>query len=225
MALPGWEPRRVVEGGVDTLADLAREFIFQPIAEMRVDYAFSFANQWLDVAECLRSRGLLRRLHFEDLGTPRYGRTMSNANVIEEVEYKTARPGTVRFQVAEYMKAHATSPMLSVLAGSRRSSLRTASRPACPMLGGSTSGASRTATPPAWSRCSSGASRIPSRSSNWTEHSNWSPPQTHADGRSMVTISTACRRSLPAFGWAGFDPWPGPGDRQRYGSDEVEGDG
>ena len=38
----GWNRKRVVRGGVETLADLAREYIFEPIAEVKVDYAFSF---------------------------------------------------------------------------------------------------------------------------------------------------------------------------------------
>jgi len=78
---PGCGIGRVVEGGVDTLADLAREFIFEPIAEVKVDYAFSFTNQWLDVAESLLSRGLLRRLHFEELEPS--GRVTPTVSVFE----------------------------------------------------------------------------------------------------------------------------------------------
>ena len=117
----GWDRKRVVRGGVETLADLAREFIFEPIAEVKVDYAFSFTNQWLDIAENLQSRGLLRRLHCERLEaaqtseqTPAPVPLRTGSRLEDETRGAAPAPDSVQIMI--------DNPDEPTSAGSRRSS-------------------------------------------------------------------------------------------------------
>jgi|SRR5208337_3419620 len=79
MELYPWHSRRK-QGGVETPADLARRFVFEPIAELEVGHVFSFSKPWLEVAERLG----LRQVHpREVLSQNKAGHVLSTVSVFE----------------------------------------------------------------------------------------------------------------------------------------------
>lgn len=78
MELYPWHSGRL-DGGVNTPADLARRFIFEPIAGLEVQYVFSFSRPWLAVAQRLG----LKRLRYEVLSHNSAGNVLSTVSVFE----------------------------------------------------------------------------------------------------------------------------------------------
>ena len=80
MELYPWHSERL-DGGINTPANLAQRFVFEPIAGLEVRYVFSFSKPWLGVAQRLR----LKQLRYEVLSHNSVGSVLSTVSVFELV--------------------------------------------------------------------------------------------------------------------------------------------